>query len=472
MILVEIVGGSLMFRAVVFELAEDNAKEAMLRVQREGYVQIVEWLGNDHGSGVITHDYGTLQNVEVLREYYQTCPKEIYDKIYQRLYNFLNLADRIGERPIYYRVNAFNLYLGYYYGMFTQKKINLLIFGDIPHFGIDSMAKEVADALGIRCVMFQQSIHKNTFFAFSDINDIGIFASLPNKRDAKMQLDGNFEKDLYYMKDIHVVEPNSDHIAVDKNLYTIVHKIKIHRQHLLKKVQEKAYSAMQMRSSQWLKRNMYFQNMKNALQNADVDLNKNYVYFPLHFQPEVTTSVRGGEYDDQILAIERLAQMIPVEWRIYVKENPKQSYYMRDELFFERLQLLPQVQFVGREFNTYDLIRHSRFVATITGTAGWEAISGGKPVLVFGLAWYRKFPGVFEYKDNPSLDDILQCNIDIHEVENANNRLLSKGYPGILQIGAEKQLENYSYERNNELLYNAFVHILGILQHDAQQAEK
>ena len=47
------------------------------------------------------------------------------------------------------------------------------------------------------------------------------------------------------------------------------------------------------------------------------------------------------------------------------------------------------------DFNSFDLIDNSRAVATITGSAGWEAACRSKPVLAFGYAWYLGCEGVF-----------------------------------------------------------------------------
>lgn len=70
----------------------------------------------------------------------------------------------------------------------------------------------------------------------------------------------------------------------------------------------------------------------------EIKENEKYVYFPLHLQPEMTTSTLGKEYNDQILAIERVARIIPEDWYIYVKENPLQTNAYRDKYFYKRLQ--------------------------------------------------------------------------------------------------------------------------------------
>ena len=449
-----------MLNAVVFALYKDNARDAMLRLQQDKIFNIVEWLGViQESKGVATIDYGDLQCVDKLKKYSHNCPKDIYDKVYERLYVFLDMSYRNGDLPIYEYVNMFNLWVNYYYGMFKTQKVDVLIFSDNPHFGVDSIAKDVADAMGIKTVMFMQSLYTNHFFAFSNVDDIGVFDTLPNDDHVAVDLEQKYEKDLSYMKNIKIFDPHKNEKANTAGS-GLISKIKKHRNNLVAKTKAKIYGELAKKYRVSYANVVYHEAYSKALTNADIDLNKKFVYFPLHMQPEMTTSVLGKEYCDQMLAIERLAEFIPDDWMIYVKENPKQSYYMRERLFFTRVSMQKKVRFVGREYNTYDLIKNSQFVATIAGTAGWEAISGGKNVLVFGLAWYRKLPGVFEYKDNHSLDDIMDFEIDHEELNNAYNQLISKSYIGVLKCGAERNVPDYSSEKNNEYIYSAMKKIL------------
>ena len=131
----------------------------------------------------------------------------------------------------------------------------------------------------------------------------------------------------------------------------------------------------------------YFETLAE-FENNEADLTKKFVYYPLHLQPEMTTSTLGDQYSDQLLAVERTAEMIPDDWQIYVKENPKQTGQMRSPMFFHRLRRIKNVHFLSSHADTHELTDHAAFVATVTGTVGWEAICKGKK------HWYSDVRGM------------------------------------------------------------------------------
>ena len=79
---------------------------------------------------------------------------------------------------------------------------------------------------------------------------------------------------------------------------------------------------------------------------------------------------------------------------------------MRD--FYDDLAKCPRVKLIPTEVNTFDLIKHSKAISTVTGTVGWEAIVRQKPVIAFGLSWYENYTkGVLRITDGESENKIM-----------------------------------------------------------------
>ena len=54
----------------------------------------------------------------------------------------------------------------------------------------------------------------------------------------------------------------------------------------------------------------YFEHLAEFEKNK-INFEEKFVYFPLPMQPEMTTSAIGGEFRDQLLALERLSNILP-----------------------------------------------------------------------------------------------------------------------------------------------------------------
>jgi hypothetical protein len=191
-----------------------------------------------------------------------------------------------------------------------------------------------------------------------------------------------------------------------------------------------------------------------------VDFSKKFVYFPLQMQPELTTSTLGGVYTDQILAIEKLSQMIPDDWYIYVKENPKQLEGHRGKFFFKRLSLLRKVKYLSKGINSFDLIKESQFISTVTGTAGWEAITSNKCCVTFGKTWYQEFHGIFKYHDNLDYKTIIQSKIDKSTLEKEYNDFIATTANGIVDNGHIPNYPDYNDSDNTEELKRSLIKII------------
>lgn len=140
------------------------------------------------------------------------------------------------------------------------------------------------------------------------------------------------------------------------------------------------------------------------------DLERPFVYLPLHFQPEASTNPMGGSFRDQSLMVEMLNAHLPDDTFIYIKEHQRKSGWLsRSEDFYKGLLALNKVRFIPRKFNTFALREHCCAVATVTGTAGFEAIFRGKPVLLFGYRFYQYASGVYNIRSSNDCQNAVQA---------------------------------------------------------------
>lgn len=123
-----------------------------------------------------------------------------------------------------------------------------------------------------------------------------------------------------------------------------------------------------------------------------------YVYFPMHYQPELTTTPLGNESSDQFYVIRALSRSLPEGYKLVIKEHPSQFSRI---LFGEQgrhlgcwklVSDLNNVVLADISVPSMSLVQNANAVVTITGTAGWEAMVNGKPCFYFGGAWYQNFP--------------------------------------------------------------------------------
>jgi hypothetical protein len=139
-----------------------------------------------------------------------------------------------------------------------------------------------------------------------------------------------------------------------------------------------------------------------------------FIFVPLHFQPEVSTTPMGGYFADQVAMVDLLAKSLPPGWRLYVKEHRTifdpgvlRGSFARDESYYERLAAIPGVTLVPMQINSFDLIDRARAVATVTGTGAWEGILRGKPAILFGSVWFRACEGVFDGQHEGALREAM-----------------------------------------------------------------
>ncbi len=136
-----------------------------------------------------------------------------------------------------------------------------------------------------------------------------------------------------------------------------------------------------------------------------------FVFFPLHFEPEVSIQVFGRPYQNQIELVRNLALALPPGMCVLVKEHPR-SIGFRPYAYYRKLLEIPNVRLVEPRLSTHAVIRHAQMVAVISGSTGLEAAICGKPVLTFGCPTYNVLPQSIVRQ----VRDIYRLGIDVREL--------------------------------------------------------
>ncbi len=405
----------------------------------------------------------SLQGMEKYNLFYDKLLEQRY-ALMDRLYRKTDWGtDRYNSSSFHELSGRIKMYYDFYTISLLKECIDLVVFFTAPHMGWDNILYEVAKSHGITTLILDQSKFPNKFFHYFDFYDYGIFKTskiLNNISEYKIVK--KFEKDWFYMKK-NYGRKSRFHIGKLFDLYRYKNRIKnfIEANDYLRLIKEFCIKDQRPQSffRFYTERNYKKQFKKNTVK--DYSLKRKYVYFPLHTQPERATSIWGGIYLDQALAIERLSQLIPNDWFIYVKESPKQKGAYRDKLFFKRLENIPNLLLLPKKANTFSLIKNSQFVATIVGTAGWEAITGGKNVLTFGWGrWYKTLPGVYEYEKGVSMDELLNNRIDHDLLQKRTAALYNTCGTGIIYDAYLPSLSDFSIKKNTETVVDSLKAIL------------
>jgi hypothetical protein len=355
--------------------------------------------------------------------------------------------------------NEFSLSYHYFSHVLTSKSIDLVLFANMPHEGPDYVLYNLAKMRGIKTLICYQTLFSDKFYLITSIQDLGPFVTTPSLANATpVPLEPGFHQQSVCMDGLVQAEipekgPMSDR-AMNYGRAVLAGPAEILKSpwRSLKNGINRAL----VKSSAPSLQKVYERQMRlHALTDESVDsliaTHKKFAYFPLHLQPELTTSTLGGVFQDQIYAIELLSSLLGEGWLILVKENPKQTYFQRRLLYFRRLGELDNVRLVPSRYSTYKLMRMARFVTTISGTACWEAIKGGKKCLIFGQAWFSGLPGVHTYGegfDFPAFVESTRYELPFRDLQVAFHRLMDKARVGVVDRDYASLVPNFDSANN------------------------
>lgn len=437
------------------------------RLSETGVAEPVLWLGDP------THDKqarARFPNAEIakFKSFTKTrrAPEAQYDNSHPEFW-FSDEFFRIKERAIKLMDRAdphedfrsvdrevfFNDLVAWGLDRFATLKPDFLLFAESPHTTSAYVLYEVAKYIGIPVYLFVGwslmpilSLRKNidgqflpNFEVVQDQDFVRSFDTVVSDYLAAFEDPSNYAFEPRYMKIQQLRDANA---GVSQRVKRILTKMAFTLMLLSRR------KRIASRRRRILKRAM--------TQATSPTIPENYVYFPLHYEPERTTNPDGGIYHDQMRTLAHLRALIPSEMRIVVKEHPSvftpklSGHLGRSSAFYDMISKIRGVDIVTLENSSADLILGSQFVASITGTVALEAAILGRPALTFGSAWFEGCPGIHKFSPKMDFDAFLKLpspgRTAIHDWMNA--ALLKRGMPGCVNPSNERYFSKY-YEKTN-----------------------
>ena len=144
---------------------------------------------------------------------------------------------------------------------------------------------------------------------------------------------------------------------------------------------------------------------KNTLKKVDLD--SNYIYFPLSLDNERVMLITAPLVN-QLDIIKNIAKSLPINFKLIIKEHPEQiSRDWRSIREYNEMMTLPNVEFVHTKFSQQELVKNCSAIIAISGSTGLEASFFEKPTILFSKVGYSSLPWVFQISDINKLSEMI-----------------------------------------------------------------
>nr|WP_317200245.1 hypothetical protein [uncultured Psychrobacter sp.] len=347
------------------------------------------------------------------------------------------MMDRQDDLGVYSRIDREAIFYSAFYFFYTKivnSKIKLAVSAEGPHSPITMTIYGICKILGIPCYhLAQNSILPLAHIAKDFFNGKVRTSNILKKFNSKVFL--NITED--YIDAIDNVIPTPLYMKI-QNKNNRLDLMKDTKKFFLRPIVRNIVFVKEENNYSINRINFYNSNKphffkdlkihykKDSLRKEYINIAKSlnleeeFVFVPLHYEPERTSNPDGGDFYNAYDMIVFLRSFVPKHVKLILKEHPSQftktlnGHRGRSVLFYKSIQTLPNVEFVNIDFPSTDLINKSIFIATQTGSAALEASILGNKSLIFGNPWFTGVPNIYTY-DSISYDSLIEKKIDPKE---------------------------------------------------------
>jgi hypothetical protein len=413
----------------------------------------------------------TIPKFDNLDMYLSNFPKLYFssypDDYYLYKYNLINILNRwvrtFDIKGDFVTLdNLANRILLYWYNFIVTNNITKIILGNTPHTPHDYSIFLVSKMLQIELLIFHKFVNPlskgNRYLLMKDLNWENLIINNINPNLTRLPIDleellvlSKINSENIIKKQIYI-EPRTRFL--DSFRFQSYSVLKI-----LKKASNRFYLLFKILNEKY--------KLNNTLLFHEKDLpQEDYIFFPLHFQPEATTIPTANHYADQLNIVRMISSSMPEGIKLCVKEHP--AYWKRNLLlnisdytplqsvrpseFYQELIENPKVVLLNPHTDSHSILRKSLGVVTVSGSITLEAALIGKSVLLFGDHYYNKLYNVIKFKNFKDIDNFYKI-IKNNSQKNEFSSFLFQVKANSIVIDYNQVIESFKSEvmNSNEL---------------------
>lgn len=309
--------------------------------------------------------------------------------------------------------------------MLVEAKPDFIVFfaiGALGHLILHSVAKK----LGIQILQLEYTRIRDLVSITSDYNTLSLVertARAFQSEDAKTTFHEAAKKLINDFKETRTLNLQGDSIAIKqlpghlnkslpRRLFGTLVYLRTLTKNYLKNRHRFVYGETDLNPLYFIRHKIkqrcrIWRGLDDLYDAVDLNSDQRFVFFPLHYEPELAVLLLSPFYFNQIEMIRYIARSLPLDYKLYVKEHPA-MYSKRGRRYYKEIKKIPNVVLVDTYIKSFDLMRQAQLITTITGTAGWEGVLLGKPVITFGGVFYNALSFVTRVTDIETLPHVIR----------------------------------------------------------------
>ena len=152
---------------------------------------------------------------------------------------------------------------------------------------------------------------------------------------------------------------------------------------------------------------------KNFLNNLPE--NKNLIFFPLQQEPERSLLISAPHYSNQMKTIDFISKCIPKNYVLVVKEHPTQgpARGWRKLSDYEQFQNNPKIFFIHPSTPASEIIKKSKLVISVSGTASLEASFFNVPSITFVKNDFTMISSIQKFDQDDNMSELIAKTLNL-----------------------------------------------------------